>query len=334
MALSDNIQKLVDTVKGWFGRKNDSDTGGSESDSSNTSDNEPSTAKPERKKQKPRRGGKLDVATRFELDKHAFNGTMSQFRVAKEFATGKRVGLKFLDVEKSKQFEDRFIGLKKPPEGEIALKLSHEHVVDTYEVGMTTTNQPYILMEYIEGPGLDTLINERSERLAGFRVNLIKQMASAIGAVHEAGFIHRDICPRNFICHKSLEWLKLIDFGLTVPDQPEFRRPGNRTGTPLYMAPEIVRRRPTDHRVDIFAFGVTCFRLLVFDHPWGSSDTTGKAALAHDTRAPLELLELNPKLNKDLAKAVMACISPQPDDRPESMKHFLRMVRRVENEEA
>ena len=188
-------------------------------------------------------------------------------------------------------------------------------------------------MEYINGPGLDTLINEKSDRLNGKRISLIKQMAEAIGAVHNAGFIHRDVCPRNFICHQSLDWLKLIDFGLSVPDEPNFRKPGNRTGTPLYMAPEIVRRRPTDKRVDIFAFGVTCFRLLVFDHPWSSSDTTGKAALAHDSRPPTELVSLNPKLNPDLVKAVMSCIKPNPNDRPESMEHFLRMIRKVEDEE-
>ena len=309
---------FFDKIKGLFGKKDDAPSIDSEGP---------------KKTPVSRKGQKLDVATRFELDKHAFNGTMSQFRVAKEFVTGKTVGLKFLDVEKSTQFEERFIGLKKPSEGEIALKLTHERIVQTYEVGNTTQNQPYILMEYINGPGLDTLINERSQRLNGKRVTLIKQMAEAIGAVHNAGFIHRDVCPRNFICHESLDWLKLIDFGLSVPDEPNFRRPGNRTGTPLYMASEIVRRRQTDKRVDIFAFGVTCFRMLVFDHPWSSSDTTGKAALAHDSRPPIELISLNPKLTPELVKAVMTCIKPNPNDRPESMEHFLRMIRKVEHEE-
>ena len=314
---------FLDKLKGLFGKKENSSNKESEAASKSKTD-----SKSPRKK-----AGKLDVAKRFELDKHAFNGTMSQFRVAKDFTTGDTVGLKFLDIEKSKQFEDRFIGLKKPSEGEIAMSMSHKSIVKTLEVGTTTTNQPYILMEYINGPGLDTLINERSEELNGRRVHLIKQMANAIKAVHQAGYIHRDICPRNFICHKSLERLKLIDFGLTVPDKAEFKRPGNRTGTPLYMAPEIVRRRNTDHRVDIFAFGVTCYRLLVFDHPWSSQDTTGKAALKHDTRPPVPLEKANPNLNPELMKAVMSCIQANPDDRPESMEHFLRMIRRVEHEE-
>lgn len=319
---------FLDKLKGLFGAK----SGDGDPEKQNAAQDQASGSaakKPAPKK----RAGKLDVAKRFELDKHAFNGTMSQFRVAKDFTTGNTVGIKFLDIEKSKLFESRFVGLKKPSEGEIALKLSHESIVETYEVGVTTLNEPYILMEYINGPGLDSLVNDKSERLKGRRVKLIRQMAEAIKAVHKAGFIHRDICPRNFICHESLEWLKLIDFGLTVPDQPEFKRPGNRTGTPLYMAPEIVRRRPTDHRVDIFAFGVTCYRLLVFEHPWSSADTTGKAALKHDTRPPTPIEQHNPKINPALAKAVMCCIEPDPNNRPETMEHFLRMIRRVENEE-
>ncbi|MEZ6105986.1 MAG: protein kinase [Pirellulaceae bacterium] len=82
---------------------------------------------------------------------------------------------------------------------------------------------------------------------------MMRDMAEAIAAVHAAGFIHRDICPRNFIINPQGTHATLIDFGLTVPDKAEFRQPGNRTGTPLYMAPEIVRRRPTDKRVDLFA---------------------------------------------------------------------------------
>ena len=82
--------------------------------------------------------------------------------------------------------------------------------------------------------------------------SLLRQAAEALAAVHRAGYIHRDICPRNFVVDKDCESLKLIDFGLTVPATPPFMQPGNRTGTPNYMAPEVVRRRPTDQRLDIF----------------------------------------------------------------------------------
>ena len=147
-------------------------------------------------------------------------------------------------------------------------------------------------MEYIKGMGLDQAIRNREPRLANNRLALIREMAKCVQAVHDQGFIHRDVCPRNFICIGEFEHLKMIDFGLTLPDEAPYRQPGNRTGTPQYMAPEIVRRRPTDKRVDVFSFGVTAYRLLTFEHPWGSTDMTGTAALAHDTEEVLSLIHI------------------------------------------
>ena len=258
---------------------------------------------------------------------------MSKFRVAREIATGNRVGLKLLDAEKTKLFTDRFKGLNKPCEGEIGMALHHPRIVETYEYGYTTTGQEYIMMEYIHGPGLNSAINSQNPKLDAVRLDFIRQMTEAVQGVHDAGFIHRDICPRNFICHHEMTWLKLIDFGLTLPDEPVYRQPGNRTGTPQYMAPEIVRRRSTDHRVDIFALGVSCYRLLTNLHPWGSTDTTGIAALAHDQRPHTDILEVRPKLNPKLAAAINMCLAANPQERPESARRILKMIEDVETED-
>lgn len=276
---------------------------------------------------------KLDVSARFELDRQSSTGTMSRFRFAREIKTGRTYGLKLLDKEKTAAFENRFKGLHKPPEGEIGMKLNHPLIVQTYEYGETTTGQPFVLMEYIEGTGLNVLIQEESPTLDGNRLALIRQMAEAVGAVHKAGFIHRDICPRNFIVAADGKTLKLIDFGLTVPDKPEFRQPGNRTGTPLYMAPEIVRRRETDKRVDIFALGVAFYRLCTFEHPWSTGgDTTGKAALAHDTFDAKSIFDYRPDLDKTLGTAITRCFSANPDDRPATAEVLLGMLRNVKSE--
>ncbi|MGI9516835.1 MAG: serine/threonine protein kinase [Pirellulaceae bacterium] len=280
-------------------------------------------------------GGRLDISKQFRLERQAFTGTMSKFRVAREIATNELKGLKLLDEEKTAQFNARFKGLNKPSEGQIGMSIHHPRVVETYEFGYTTTGQEYILMEYVHGPGLNTVINDRRRReaLEPMRLTFIRQMCEAVQAVHDAGFIHRDICPRNFIVHHDIDWLKLIDFGLTVPDKPEFRQPGNRTGTPQYMSPEIVRRRSTDHRVDIFALGVSMYRMLTYEHPWSSTDTTGMAALVHDQRPHTDILELRPNLDPKLANAVNMCLAPKADDRPDTVERILKMIRDVESEE-
>lgn len=276
---------------------------------------------------------RLDVAARFTLDRHAYTGTMSKFHVAKEHDTGDVFGIKLLDKEKAKLFRDRFKGLNKPSEGEIGKSINDPLIARTYEFGFTTTGIEYILMEYVDGPGVNVLVKQRNQAFIPFRLDLIRQMALSLQAVHDAGFIHRDVCPRNYICADNLESLKLIDFGLTVPDQAPYRMPGNRTGTPQYMAPEIVRRRNTDQRVDLFAFGVTVYRVLTFEHPWGTTDTTGLAALAHDTRSFTDIRVHRPNLHPKLAEAVHQCLTVSATDRMDSCKRFLSRIRDVKQED-
>lgn len=276
-------------------------------------------------------GGRLDVDARFEMLRNSISGTMSQFRMARDRKTDEIVGLKVLDSEKTDYFEARFKGLNKPSEGEIAMQLDHPNIVKTFSYGMTTENKPYVLMEFIEGKGLNSMLIAKLPVLVGKRLGLMRQMTAAVGAVHKAGFIHRDICPRNFICSSDAKVLKLIDFGLTLPATKEFMQPGNRTGTPQYMAPEIARRRATDQRVDIFSLGVTFYQLCAFELPWPSADFTGKVALLHDSKEPVPLVEAMPNVNPELAKLIHKCISARPESRPEDVSAIERALLQIKS---
>ncbi len=276
----------------------------------------------------------LDIAQRFEMLREAVTGTMSHFHMVRDHKSGRIAGLKLLNAEKTAQFEARFKGLKKPSEGEIALLIKHPRIVETYEHGVTKSGQQYLLMEFVPGTNLSLLIKAQDPVLNGRRLGILRQMAEAIEAVHRAGYIHRDICPRNFIYQTEQDSLKMIDFGLTVPATPEFMQPGNRTGTPIYMAPEVVRRRPTDQRLDIYSFGVTAYELLTNNFPWPVTDTTGRGAMSHDAHPPKDILEYRSDLNPVLASAVMKCVAPAPERRFESMVAFSRAIREVKRETA
>lgn len=277
---------------------------------------------------------RVDIRARFEILRKAVSGTMSKFYKARDRRTDEIVGLKVADQEKVAAFEARFKELDKPCEGEIAMALNgHPLVVHTFEHGMTTDGTPFIVMEFVDGPGLQALLRRHDPVIEGHRLRLVRQMAEALQYVHEHDFIHRDICPRNFIYETSTGDLRLIDFGLTLPARREFMQPGNRTGTPLYMAPEVVRRRWTDLRLDIFAMGVSAYQICTYEFPWPVIETSGKAALAHDTHPPKNVLEYRPTLNKALAKAIMRCISSEPGDRPQTVAGFLSMIRNVEQDD-
>jgi serine/threonine protein kinase len=276
-------------------------------------------------------GGRIDVETRFGRQRTAVTGTMANFFVANDHEHDERlVGVKVLDVEKMELFEGRFKGLGKPSEGEIALQMQHPNIVETYEIGVSPKGQPVIVMEYIAGPSMQNIVVQKQEQhVAGKRLSLIREMAEALKYVHDKGYIHRDICPRNFICTPGSEHVKLIDFGLTLPATPPYMAPGNRTGTPLYMSPEIVRRRATDQRVDIFSFGITCYCLCAFEHPWQGTILNGRAALQHDTSPPKDLVPRCPKIDPLLARAIMHALNPNVDDRTPDMGEFLQAIRSV-----
>lgn len=271
-----------------------------------------------------------DVFARFDIVRASISGTMSNFHMATDRKTHEAFGLKLIDMEKNKAFEARFKGLDKPEEGAIALKMSHPHIVKTIEFGVAgPKKQKYILMEYLDGIGLNQAINEQDPLLDGNRMRLIRMMAESLAHVHKQGFIHRDICPRNYICSSDRTSVKLIDFGLTIPATAPFMQPGNRTGTPRYMSPEIIRRRNTDQRVDLFALGVSVYELIAGQLPWPSGEITGKVALEHDTIKPKPILEVVPKLDPMLASAIMKAIEADPEKRHESVDHFLKTLRKL-----
>ncbi|MHB8900278.1 MAG: serine/threonine-protein kinase [Thermoguttaceae bacterium] len=277
-------------------------------------------------------GGRLNVKNRFELLREAMSGTMSKVYMARDRKDDRIVALKILDPEKTAFLESRFKGLKKPIEGEIAIQFDHPNIVKTYEYGLTTDGAQYLVMEYLRGSGLNFVLARKDNSLDGRRVGLIRQAATALKVVHEKGFIHRDVCPRNFLFSEDGEALKLTDFGLTVPAEGPFLRPGNRTGTPNYMAPELVRRRATSYTLDVFAFGVTIYELCTGQLPWMSGET-GQAAMTHDT-PPTPVATYRPQIHPVLAEAIASCLVADPAARCPSMVAFLKSIASVDAEDA
>jgi serine/threonine protein kinase len=279
-------------------------------------------------------GGKVDVGKRYEILREAVSGTMSQFHMARDRETEQIIGLKVLDKQKTEQLEMRFRGLDKPTEGQIATSFAHPRIVRTIGHGITTKNEQFLVMEFLDGPGLNSLIIGRSELLDGNRLALMRNAGEALQAVHEAGYIHRDICPRNFVCSPEASSLKLIDFGLSVPATKEFMQPGIRTGTPNYMAPEVVRRKTTDHRLDIFSFGVSMYEMFSFDLPWQRGSGDGMAAMSHGQSEPTPLEKLCPDIHPSIAAAIRKCMAADPAARTQSMSQFLSEISPMRHENA
>lgn len=272
------------------------------------------------------RRAKVDLWRRYERLQESTSGTMSTFYKVRDRGTGEILGLKVIDMAKAAPIERRYQRLGKPNEGEIGKAIAGPNIVKTLDWGTTLQGGLFVVEEFIEGRLLHVLLSARKPLDPARRISFIKQAATAVGAVHAAGFVHRDVCARNFLVTPD-DRLMLFDFGLTVPDRPAFLQPGNRTGTPNYMAPEVVHRRQLDKRIDVFSFGVTAYEICTLNLPWPRG-TTGRAALSHDS-PPADIRAGWPEIPDRLAKAVMACLEADPAKRPESMGEFSRMIAAV-----
>ena len=185
----------------------------------------------------PRR--RENLQRRFSIVSETSQGSMSRVYRAIDNQTARTVCLKVQAREKNEVAKSRASASEtRPPEGEMAIHFVHPHIVRTLEYGTSTQGEHYLVMEYIDGVSIQYVRESRSARTAQ-KVELLAQAAEGLSAVHAGGFIHHDINPRNFLVDRD-QTVKLIDFGLAVPNTPAFRRPGNRTGTVQYMAPELL----------------------------------------------------------------------------------------------
>jgi eukaryotic-like serine/threonine-protein kinase len=244
-----------------------------------------------------------NVSQRFDMRGRTGQGSMSKVHQAYDRDLGRTVCLKILDKKKTADFEARFKnpGAVKPSEGEICMQLHHRNIVQTYEHGLTTKGEPYLVMEWIEGEGMNFLVETKSPKLAANRFNYLIQLATGIDYLHATRFLHRDICPRNVMINKE-GVVKLIDFGLTVPYSPEFTKPGNRTGTADYLAPELIKRQTTDHRIDLFALGVTAWEVFLGGFPWERATETIETLRRRINTKPRDPRELKPDLSDAMAR--------------------------------
>ncbi len=270
---------------------------------------------------------RVNLQRRFTIVSETSRGSMSRVYRARDNETGRTVCLKVQDREKNAAAAARTSGPEaRPLEGEIAIQLVHPHVVRTFEYGTSNQGEHYVVMEYIDGVSFQYLRESRSARTAQ-RAEFLAQAAEGLAAVHAAGFIHHDINPRNFLVDREHR-VKLIDFGLAVPNTPAFCKPGNRTGTLQYMAPELLRREPIDERIDIFAFGVLAFEFLTDRLPYDARNTT-TLMLQRINTEPLDPAVVKPKLSDEICDILRKLTARRRDQRWAALSTLPEALRSV-----
>src|SRR5512135_2061122 len=167
---------------------------------------------------KPRRV-RVNLQRRFTLLSLTAQGSMSRVHRAIDNSTGRTVCLKVQIIDKHAAVSARS-AVARPDEGEVGMRINHPHVIKTYDHGMTTKGEHFIVMEFIDGVSLRVIRQAHSADLAE-KLELLAQAAEGLAAFHAAGFIHHDIGPKNFLVNRDHQ-VKMIDLGLAIPNTPAF----------------------------------------------------------------------------------------------------------------
>ena len=195
--------------------------------------------------------------------------------------------------------------------------LSHIHHHD-FVIGYIThgkiSGSYYLAMEYIEGNNLKLLAAENDPVLAENIGNVLIESAQALEHVHDSGFIHLDFKPENIVLSRNAA-LRLVDFDLSIPKPDAPIKTKNNPGTPAYMSPEQLLRQPIDHRVDIWAYGVTAFELLTGAKPFPGETAEDIVRLQLNRAAFKNPRDLNADIPAAMEKIILKCLEQDPEKR-------------------
>ena len=214
--------------------------------------------------------------------------------------------------------------------------LSSPHSIELYDFGISGEGTFYYVMELLEGVDLKTLVEGYGPVPAERAIHILRQACHSLFDAHLTGIVHRDIKPANiFVCRygADFDFVKVLDFGLVKqlgemePGAAQLTMEGITSGTPAFMAPEMVYdNRGVDARADIYAVGCVGYWLLtgelVFD------DESPMAILmrhANDEPPPLSTrTEL--EIPEALEGLVLACLEKEPENRPQSARELSRRL--------
>ena len=259
-------------------------------------------------------------------------GAMATVYLAKQLSLDRLVAVKVLPQKFSSNpdFVNRFYA-----EGKAAAKLNHPNIVGALDVGKAGEYH-YFVMEYVQGRTVHDDIVANKHYPEDEALEIVLQVTSALEHAHKAGFIHRDVKPKNIMIMES-GTAKLADMGLAraVSDREAAEaEQGKAFGTPYYISPEQIRGEvDVDFRADIYGLGATFYHMVTGQVPF---DGPNPSSVMHKhLKADLIPADhLNPKLTAGIAEIIDTCMAKDPKQRYQSTTDLLQDLVAVKNGEA
>jgi tetratricopeptide (TPR) repeat protein len=253
---------------------------------------------------------------RYELQEELGRGGFGRVYRAYDPTMKRLVAIKTLTAAGEPEMLRRFRN-----EATAAGRLRHQNIVIIYDFG-EQDGTPYLVMELLDGEDLDKIISENRRLKLLQRVDIMMQVAAGLHQAHLGGIVHRDVKPANIMVLPD-GTAKVLDFGIALLSQANtasrLTPQGSMLGTLTFMAPEQFSGAAPGVLTDIFAYGVTFYKLLTRQHPFYAPEV---AELMHKivTASPVPLRQINPGCPEALEEAVSKMLAKDPAARYQSFE--------------
>ena len=257
---------------------------------------------------------------RYQLRDLLGEGGMASVYLAYDSALDRQVAIKTLHTElgREQSFRERF-----RREAQAVAKLSHTNIVSVFDTGEDTLDgavMPYIVMEYVEGSPLGSVlatdVQQYGAMPADKALKVTADVLAALETSHEMGLVHRDIKPGNVMVTKR-GVVKVMDFGIARAMQSgvtSMTQTGMVVGTPQYLSPEQALGRAVDARSDLYSVGIMLFQLLTGRLPF-DADSPLAIAYAHVQEEPVAPSSVNRSVTPAMDALVARALKKNPNER-------------------
>lgn len=213
----------------------------------------------------------------------------------------------------------------------VGSQLKNPRIIDVFDFGWHN-KAPYIAMEWYAASNIKQIIHKGYENYCASLTEIIPQMAEALAVLHEAGWIHRDIKPDNFLYAKE-KGVKLIDFALCKPVKPSplakiLKLKSTPQGTPSYMSPEQIMGLPLDGRSDIYSLACSYFEILS-GRPAFTGNSMNELLQKHVSSAVPFVRARNKNITEEFSTLLARMMAKKPKDRPKSARDVALALRSI-----
>ncbi len=263
------------------------------------------------------------IDDRYEVEALIGEGGMGVVYRCRHIVIGKAVAMKVLrpEMARNDDVSERFLN-----EARSASLIGNSHIIDISDFGRLPDKATYIVMEFLEGVPLTSLLTLNESLDFERTVKISLQLAEGLAAAHEAGIIHRDLKPDNIflLCRDSQkDFVKILDFGIAKANHPgnKLTQAGQVFGTPHYMSPEQASGSPVDQRSDIYSLGVILYEMLTGTLPFDADNHLAILSqhILDEPPAPSSLPHLVQPIPVELEQITLRCLAKVPENRFQTM---------------